>query len=347
MSEKVGFGIIGLGSIAETHYKAITNGEHTKLVAVYDAVPGKAESFSKRFGGKPYDKFEDFLADPEVQAVSIGTPSGFHLDPALAAIKAGKHVLIEKPIEITPERADQIIKAAAENNVLVTGIFQSRFYEAPRLIKKAVDEGRFGNIAIINAEVKWWRDQAYYDSGAWRGTWKVDGGGALMNQSIHAIDLLAWFGGDVEEVSAYTTLRSHERIEVEDTGVAVLKFKSGALGVIEGTTAIYPGFLKKLEVLGSDGSAVLEEESLTTWTFRNETEEDEKIRESFKESGSSGGAADPKAINNKGHEMQFDDFALAIIEGRAPYISGKSASKAVQIINAIYRSAKEGKSVTL
>ena len=345
MSRRIGFGIIGLGVIAETHFTAIEKNENCRFIGAFDMVPGKAEAFCEKHGkGKPYTDLEAFLSDPEIEVVTIATPSGYHLEPALAAISHKKHVIIEKPMEITPEIEKMILEKAKENGVIATGVFQSRFYEAPILIKKAIEEGRFGRLTLVDAQVKWFRSQEYYDSGAWRGTWKVDGGGALMNQSIHAIDLLQWFCGKDDEVQAYTATLSHERIEVEDTGVAVVRFKNGALGVIEGSTSVYPGFLKKIEICGTEGSAVLEEESLKVWSFKNERPEDEEIRREFSDkTKAGGGASDPKAINTLGHEREFCDVADAIINGREPKVSGESASEAVKIICAIYESARNGK----
>lgn len=345
MSERLGFGIIGVGSIAKTHYKALSESSNCRFVAAFHPDVKKAKVFCESCGeGKAYGNLDAFMSDSEIQAVLIGTPSGSHLDPALAAIEHGKHVLIEKPIEITTERVRKILDAAKKKGVVVSGIFQSRFYEASLLIKKALDEGRFGRLTLVDARVKWFRDQIYYDSGAWRGTWKLDGGGALMNQSIHAIDLLQWYAGKVCEVQAYTATLSHQRIEVEDTGAALLRFQSGAVGVIEGSTSVYPGFPKRIEICGTDGSAVLEEESITTWRFREERPEDEEIRRRFMNMAeSSGGASDPKAINYKGHMLQFDDFASAILEGRSPAITGESAAEAVKIVCAIYESARTGR----
>ncbi len=348
MEKKVGFGIIGLGVIADTHAIALSRGRNCRLAGAFDVVPGKAEAFCKRYGGTPYDKLEAFLADPRIEAVCVTTPSGYHLDSVLAAIGAGKHVLVEKPLEITVERCDEIITAAKHAGVKLSSVFQSRFHDAPRLIKKAIEGGRFGKIVLADAQIKWFRTQEYYDSGAWRGTWKVDGGGVLMNQSIHAIDLLQWFMGPVTEVSAFTSTLAHERIEVEDTGAAVLKFANGALGVIEGSTGAYPGTLKKIEICGSKGSVLLEEESLKVWKFVDETDEDERIRAEFLDATSSGGgASDPKAINTHGHERQFEDFADAILQDREPFITGEDARKSVEIIRAIYESAQAERLVKL
>lgn len=346
--KKVGFGIIGLGAISKTHSLALEKCEHAYLAAAFDMVEGRAADFCRLHGGRGYDKLEDFLNDPDVEAVIVATPSGLHMDLALSALEKGKNVIVEKPLEITPERCSRMIEKAKEKGVLLSGVFQSRFYDAPRLIKKAIDENRFGKIVMIEASVKWYRSQEYYDSGAWRGTKAIDGGGAFMNQAIHAVDLLSWFGGEVEKIEAMTGTVAHERIEVEDNGAAVLRFKSGAIGVVEASTSIYPGYLKRIEVCGTEGSAILEEESLIEWKFRTETEEDEEIRRRFKAMNvSGGGASDPGAINYQGHMRQFDNFALAVRGESSLEITGEDASRAVGIITGIYRSADKGESVSL
>ncbi len=228
------------------------------------------------------------------------------MEPALAVAAAGKHVIVEKPLEVTTERCDQIIDACDKAGVRLVAIFQSRFHESARLMKQAVDEGRFGTITMGDAYVKWYRSQEYYDSGAWRGTWKLDGGGALMNQAIHSVDLLLWLMGPVAEISAMTATLTHERIEVEDVAIANLKFKSGALGVIEATTTAYPGALKRIEIAGSEGSAILEEEDIIQWEFANETPEDDAIRTRMAgKNETGGGASDPTAIGHHGHTMIF------------------------------------------
>lgn len=340
----VGFGMIGCGMIAKIHAKAISEIEGSKVVAGYDPFPGAAKAFAEMFGCKGYDNLEEFLADPEIDAVTVATPSGLHLDGALAAIKAGKNVIVEKPIEITLERADQIIKAAEEKGVILGGIFHSRYFEVPQLIKKAIDSGKLGQIAIADAQVKWYRSQEYYDSGKWRGTWKLDGGGALMNQSIHAIDLLQWFMGPVTEITGSCVRLAHERIEVEDTAVATVKFANGALGVIEGTTCAWPGYMKRIEIYGSEGSIILEEESLKAWDMKNPTPEDEAIVAKYVGKGSdqNGGAGDPSTLGYEGHKLELTDFADAVRNHRKPMIDGHEARKAVEIIEAIYKSSNEG-----
>ncbi len=340
----IGFGIIGCGMIAEIHARAISEIEGSRVVAGFDPVPGRAAAFAEKFGCRGYEKLDEFLKDPELDAVTVATPSGLHLEGALAAIEAGKAVLVEKPIEITLERIDRIIKAAEKKDVVLGGIFHSRYFEIPQLIKRTVESGRLGKIALADAYVKWYRSQEYYDSGKWRGTWALDGGGALMNQSIHAIDLLQWFMGPVTEISGQCTMLAHERIEVEDTAVATLKFANGAFGVIEGTTCAWPGFMKKLEIYGSEGSIVMEEESLKVWDMKNPTAEDEEIVRKYigKGSAQNGGAGDPSTLGYEGHKLEITDFADAVRNHRKPMIDGHEARKAVEIIQAIYQSSREG-----
>jgi len=343
-----GFGIIGTGTIAQVHAKAIGEIKGAKLVAAFDLVEEKAKAFSKEYSIKSYSSLEEFLSDDEIDIVTITTPSGAHLEPALSAIEHHKNVIIEKPMEITTERIDMLIKKANENGVILSGVFQSRFHEAPLLIKKAIEDGRFGKISLIDAQIKWYRSQEYYDQVAWRGTWKLDGGGALMNQGIHAIDLLCWFGGKVKNVSARTATLGHKNIEVEDTASAVLEFENGTLGVIEGTTCCYPGFLKRIEIAGTEGSAILEEESLKCWKFKNETEEDEKIRDKFMNfTATGGGASDPKAIGWHGHRKVFENVIDALKNGTTPSITGEEARKSVALIEAIYKSSREHRPIEL
>lgn len=347
MAER-GFGIIGLGVIAEFHAKAIENMTGARLVAGFDPVPGRAKAFGELHKCRGYENIADFLKDPELEIVTVATPSGLHLDGAVAAAEAKKHVIVEKPLEVTPERCKAIVEACRKNNVKLSGVFPSRYHEVSQLIKDAIEKGRFGQIAFADAQIKWYRSQEYYDSGSWRGTWKMDGGGCLMNQGIHAIDLLQWFMGPVDEVSAYMNTIGHERIEVEDTAAVTLKFANGAVGTIEGTTCAYPGFLKVIEIMGTKGSAVMEEESLTKWEFAEETPEDEEIRRKYSNAtATGGGASDPKAIGFHGHQRLFESFLKSLNENTEPEVSGESASRSVEIICAAYESARKGKPVRL
>jgi UDP-N-acetyl-2-amino-2-deoxyglucuronate dehydrogenase len=344
----IGFGIVGCGLISTFHARAIADVRGTKLVACFDTREAAAEKFAAENNCKAYTNLDAMLADPKVSIVTIATPSGAHMQPAVAAARAGKHVIVEKPLEITLKKCDRIIDACAKAGVQLGAIFPSRFHNSSIKLKRAIEAGRFGKLSLGDAYVKWYRTQAYYDSGAWRGTWALDGGGALMNQAIHSVDLLTWLMGPVVEIQANAATLAHVRIEVEDTVVATLRFANGALGVLEATTAAYPGYLKRIEVHGSDGSAVLEEEDLKAWDFAKPRKEDQAIVEQMKQHKSSGGgASDPAAIGHHGHTMQFRDFVEAVRKNRPPAIDGHEGRRSVEIILGVYKAAETGKTVTL
>jgi UDP-N-acetyl-2-amino-2-deoxyglucuronate dehydrogenase len=270
------------------------------------------------------------------------------MEPAVAAARAGKHVIVEKPLEITLRRCDKIIRACSRAGVVLSTVFQSRFHPASIEMKRAVDQRRFGRLTLGDAVVKWYRTQDYYDSGQWRGTWKFDGGGALMNQAIHSVDLLCWLMGPVAEVRAQTALLAHQRIAVEDVAVATLLFENGALGIIEASTAVYPGYLKRIEIHGTAGSAAMEEEDLVRWDFARKRKRDEAIRRRMTQRQSGGGgAADPAAISHHGHARQFRDVLRAIKKGASPLVDGREGRRSVEIILAIYKAAKTGRAVRL
>lgn len=344
----LGFGLVGCGMIAGFHARAIDSIRGARLVACHDQRLAAAQTLAETWGASAHDDLDRFLATPGLDVVVIGTPSGAHRDPAIAAARAGKHVIVEKPLEITLRRCDQIIDACDQAGVKLATIFPSRFHRCSQLVKEAIESGRFGVLTLGDAYVKWFRTQEYYDSGAWRGTWELDGGGALMNQAIHSVDLLTWLMGPVAELSARTATLAHERIEVEDVATASLRFENGALGVIEATTAAFPGFLKRIEVSGSLGTAVIEEEDLKVWEFSRMTARDRRIAEELADqTESGGGAADPSAIDFSGHAHQFKDFMRAIRDNRAPAVCGREGRRSVEIILAIYESARTGKTVKL
>jgi len=344
----IGFGIVGCGMISRFHAKAIDDIRGAKIVACFDNFPSAAERYAEDIGCTAYEKLEDMLADPNVDIVTICTPSGAHMEPAVAAAKAGKHVVVEKPLEITLKRCDKIIKACHDNKVKLCTIFPSRFSPANQAMKQAIDDGRFGRLTLGDSFVKWWRTQEYYDSGGWRGTFGMDGGGAYMNQGIHNVDLLYWFMGDISEVAAFTATLAHERIEVEDVGAATLKFANGAVGVLECTTAAYPGLLKKTEIHGTQGSAIVEQDTILLWDFAKKSPKDRTVRNKLmgRNSGS-GGAADPSAIDHSGHRDQLKDFIKAIQTGGKPAVAGEDGRKSVELILAIYKAAWTGKVVKL
>ena len=337
-----GWAIIGCGMIAKFHAKAIAEIKGSKLVACHSRSLDKANEFAAAFGGTGYDDLRKMLANPAVDVVTICTPSGAHLEPGLEAAKAGKHVLVEKPLEVTTARCDKLIDACSKAGVQLGTIFPSRFHQSAQLMKAAVEKGRFGTISLAAAYVKWFRTQAYYDSGKWRGTWELDGGGALMNQAIHSVDLLLWLMGPVKSVSAMTALRAHERIEVEDAATAILEFESGALGTIEATTAAYPGTLKRIEIAGAHGSATLEEEAIKQWSFSKAVKSDAKILEQMTSNVTGGGAADPAAIGHKAHRDLFVNFLHGIKNGLPCSIDGLEGRRSVELITAIYKAAKRG-----
>jgi len=343
-----GFGIIGCGMIASFHARAIADIRGAKLIACCDNNPAAADRLAEATGCKPYHNLDAMLADPAVQVVTIGTPSGAHLEPALAAARAGKHIIVEKPLEITLGRCDQIIEACEKAGVVLATIFPSRFHDSSKELKRAVAEGRFGRLTLGDAIVKWYRNQAYYDSGAWRGTWELDGGGALMNQAVHSVDLLTWLMGPVVEVRAQTGLLAHERIAVEDVALATVQYANGAMGVIEATTAAYPGYLKRIEVHGVEGSAVMEEEDIIKWDFAKPLRRDKEIQSKMASRKSTGGgAADPKAIGHHGHTRLFQDVLHAIKTNTKPAIDGQEGRRSVEIILAIYKAAETGRAVRL
>jgi len=342
-----GWAIIGCGMIAKFHAKAIAELNGSKLVACHSRSVDKANEFAAEFGGTVYDDLRTMLANPAVDIVTICTPSGAHLEPGLEAAKAGKHVLVEKPLEVTIARCDKLIAACSKAGVQLGTIFPSRFHKSAQLMKSAAEQGRFGTVSLAAAYVKWFRTQAYYDSGKWRGTWELDGGGALMNQAIHSVDLLLWLMGPVKSVSAMTALRAHERIEVEDAANAILEFESGALGTIEATTAAYPGALKRIEIAGSLGSAILEEEAIKQWSFSKTIKSDAKILEQMTTNVTGGGAADPTAIGHKAHRDLFANFLQGIKKGLPCSIDGLEGRKSVELITAIYQSASRGTRIRL
>ena len=269
-----GFGIIGCGMISDFHSAAIADIKNGKLVAVSSRKAENSQRLVDRYSIQAYSDYNEMLNRDDIDIVCVCTPSGAHMEPAVAAAEAGKHVIIEKPLEITLERCDAIIESCEKANVRLCAIFNSRFSDASQLVKDTVSSGRLGQLTLGDAYVKWYRSQDYYDSGDWRGTMELDGGGALMNQSIHAIDFLQYVMGPIESIQAFTDTLAHKRIDVEDVAVAALRFKNGALGVVEGTTAVYPGSLKKFEFSGTKGTIVLEEEDIITWEFEEEEPED-------------------------------------------------------------------------
>jgi UDP-N-acetyl-2-amino-2-deoxyglucuronate dehydrogenase len=337
------FGIIGAGMIGGFHVKAIDAMNGGTLGGISDRVSARAIAFAEQYNTKAYDSVDAMLADPLIDIVTIGTPSGAHFDPAMAAIAAGKHVIIEKPLEVTTERIDQMMAAAKAKGVTLAAVLNRRFHPGMDAFKKAADQGRFGKLTSASAYVKWYRDQAYYDSAAWRGTWALDGGGALMNQAIHTIDALLYLAGPVKSVQANTACLAHTDIEVEDSAIAIVEFQSGARGIIEGSTCTWSknGHPARVQLAGTEGSVFLADEAFEIWDFMHETDEDEAIRAHYMQGAATGlGANDPTAINFTQHQRNFEEIVNAIQEGREPTTGASEARKCVELIQAIYKSAQ-------
>jgi predicted dehydrogenase len=345
---KYGFGIIGCGVIAPFHARAIADLPNARLVAVADAVPERARDVATDFEVEALTP-DELLARMDVDVVCVCVPSGEHAEVGIRAAAAGKHVVVEKPIDVTLEAADRLIAACAERGVVLSVISQHRWDPGVRELKGLAESGRLGRLLLGDAIVKWYRTQQYYDSGSWRGTRTLDGGGALMNQGVHYVDLLQWVMGPVERVFARTRTSAHERIEVEDIAVAVLDFTGGAVGVLEASTAVYPGMSERLEVSGTGGTAIIEAGALTVRELKDEKGETSAYggKVAAADGAGAGAAANPADISYFGHREQLRDVLEAIESGRKPAIDGAEGRKPLEIILAVYESARTGHDVTL
>ncbi len=346
----LGFAIVGCGMIAGFHVRALAEVPGTKIVGLVSRSLESADKLKSKEGIEcdSYTELSAALQRDDLDVVIVTTPSGAHLEPSVAAAQAGKHVVVEKPLEITTERCDQIIEACESAGVKLCTIFPSRFTDVNRELKNAIEKNRFGRLTLGETTCKWWRDQKYYDEGGWKGTQALDGGGALMNQAIHNVDLLLWMMGPVTHISGMTGTLAHERIEVEDTAAACLRFASGALGVIQATTSIYPGLPKTIAIHGDQGSAVVEQDDLLRWDFKEQSPEDESILNRFAQKvEATGGSSNPSDITHEYHARQLRDFVEAIRENRPPLVDGREGRKAVEVIRAIYESMATGKTIAL
>jgi predicted dehydrogenase len=343
----VGFGIVGCGNIGRVHAETIERIPDARLVAVCSRSLESAKRLGEKYGIPFYTDYKELLRQPGLDVVNLCTPSGARAEIAVAAAQAGKHLVSEKPLEVTLQRIDTMIRACEENNVKLAAVFNVRFYKATKLARQAVQAGRLGQPILGDVRVKWYRSQEYYDQGSWRGTWEFDGGGALMNQSIHYIDLLQWMFGPVKTVYAHTATLSHERIEVEDTAVATLVFENEALGVIEGATSVWPGFPARVELHGTRGTIALQEQHIVTWKLADASSEEEERMLRVGTEDESTGRQDPRAFHREGHLIQLRDMVEAVLEDRPPLIDGREGRKAVELILAIYRSAQMGQAVHL
>ena len=337
------FGIVGCGGIGTLHAELIAAmPERASLVAVADAIPAAAKALGERYDAPAGSGVGDLCADPAVEAISVCLPNGQHADAAVAALRAGKHVVVEKPIDVTLAAADRIIAAEQAGDRTVTVISQRRFQPAFAAVHAAAAAGRFGRLTYGSVHTTFWRPQEYYDSADWRGTWAGEGGGALINQGSHGLDLLVWMLGEPVTVSAVAANLAHERIEVEDTLTATIRFADGAVGTFAATTAEYPGGTVRLEIGGDAGRAVVEHETLQYLHTRDaeplgtaEAAEDTADQ-------SAGAGADGDSSVDAAHAAQYRDFVDAVATGRQPLIGTADGRRTPAVMLAAYESARHG-----
>ena len=355
------FVLVGAGVIGKQHGQVMTElADRVELVAVVDTHADRAEKLAAEHGAATYASLTEALAAVETDVVSICTPTGTHGALAIEALRAGRHVIIEKPAEITVGKTDEIIAAQREAGTLVAVISQHRFDRSTEIAVEAIARGELGRLTSGIAAIDWWRGQNYYDSGDWRGTWELDGGGALMNQGVHTVDLLVATLGRPVEVFAYTGTLAHQRIEVEDVTVGVVRFENGALGVLHATTAAYPGLSARLQVHGDKGSVVIDNDELT---FIHVTpagsEGEEKAYGSLGSSanqiedyvtatgtGASAGS-DPAALSGDAHRRQYENFLAALAGEETLRVDLETNRQAIAIITGAYESARTGRPVRL
>jgi predicted dehydrogenase len=334
------FGIIGVGVIADFHRRAIENVERAEVAGVYDKFPEAAKKFSEQHGIPAFDSIEALVQQGRCDGVTIATPSGFHRDPSIEAMRAGAHVLCEKPLEVTTEKIDEMIAASKETGKMLGGVLQFRTFEGPKKVKQVIESGKLGKILVADAYIKYYRSQEYYDSAGWRGTWALDGGGATMNQGVHWVDLIQWLVGEAEWVLGHYGTLGHS-IEVEDVCHAIIGWKCGGQGVIEATTCAKPGFEARIEIHGEKGSVLLEDTRIKKLSV--DGEEDYSEEPVVK----GGGYSDPKAISTAGHEHHVRDFVEAFEQGRPPCVPAEDGRRSVRLITAIYESSREGKRIVI
>jgi predicted dehydrogenase len=338
--------VVGVGGIGGHHCKCYQSTQKIQLAAVVDIVPEKAQKVGEQYGVPWFTELKAVLKRKDIDFIDVCVPTGLHGDIIIAAVRAGKHVISEKPQDVTPQRCDQIIKAVRKSGRTYGGIFQHRFADDTRRAKAAIDAGRLGRITFALCNTPWWRAQEYYDSGDWRGTWKLDGGGCLMNQAVHAIDLLVYLCGPIKAITAKTARLDHERIEVEDVAVATVEFESGALGAILGSTSSFPGSAVHHELCGTKGMIYLDDDKATLWKLADELEA-EKAGKPAAAPADTGASSDPMHLVSDIFARNLDDVARAAREGRDPIVSVEQHRKAVEVICAIYKSAQTGKTVLL
>jgi UDP-N-acetyl-2-amino-2-deoxyglucuronate dehydrogenase len=339
------FGIVGAGVIGAVHAEAIGMVPGARLVAVTDAVPERAKELAGSHGCAAEPDLGALVARPDVDVVSVCVPSGLHAEVGTRAAGAGKHLVVEKPIEVTLAAADRLIGAARDAGVAVTVISQHRFDTGLDELRRLLDSGALGTLVLGEASTKWFRTQGYYDSASWRGTWALDGG-SLMNQGIHYVDLLRWCMGPVTEVTAMCATEAHQ-VEVEDTALALVRFASGALGTIVSSTAVYPGFSQRLEITGTEGTVVVEDGRIIRRALRSGPPGQAAAPAAGDVADAADAAANPGGIDPASHAAQIADLLRAIDQGREPSVTAQSARDTLEIVCAVYESARDGRTVVI
>jgi predicted dehydrogenase len=336
-------GILGGGNISETHARAASALGGVEVVAVHGRNGEKAERLAELYGGVAYADLDSFLAHRPLEAVLVGSPSGLHAEHGIAAARRGLHVLVEKPLDVTTERADALIETCEQAGVKLGLFFQERAAPDLRRLKEFVEAGGLGRPLLVSGRVRWYRPPEYYGDSRWRGTWALDGGGALMNQGIHTLDLLLWLLGDVKSVYAKALTALHD-IEVEDTVVATLEFACGAVGTLEAATSAYPGYPRRVELTGTEGTVVIEADRLVAADLR-------KTGEGFGVAPQSGegkpGAASHVVSDLSGHREILADFLRAVETGGTPLCDGREGRRSVELARAVYESSRTGQAVRL
>lgn len=341
--KELGIGILGCGMIAHFHARAIAEAAGGRLRGVYSDQGEQARRFAEEYSTSVFDRYEAMLASPEIDVVSICTPSGFHASQAARAARLRKHVIVEKPLAITREQLAEVKTACAEGGVCLSVISQLRFSPAVRFLKRAIREGAFGKILFADLRMKYHRAPEYYRESPWRGTLAMDGGGALMNQGIHGIDLLLDLMGPVARVYGRTRTALH-KIEVEDTAVSCLEFVSGAMGTVHAATSVSPGYPRQIEINGSLGSAILTEDKISLWDVPAMPLPPELF---WEQTAAKGGFRAPDGISHVLHRVQIEDVIAAVRDGRAPAVGLADGKRSVEVVLAIYESAERGAAVEL
>jgi UDP-N-acetyl-2-amino-2-deoxyglucuronate dehydrogenase len=335
-------GLIGGGNITATHARAARAIPGVEISAIHGTNSEKISHLCREYGGTAYKDFNAFLHHRPMDLVIIGSPSGLHAAQGIAAAQARLHVLTEKPIEISTDRADALIAAAKQSGVQLGVIFQDRTKPHIRQLKNWIEQGLLGKLLFAAAHVKWYRPPDYYSNSRWRGTLALDGGGALINQGVHTVDLLLWLLGDVARIQARTSTLLH-KIEAEDTAVAILEFSSGAFGTVHATTAAYPGYPRRIEISGTEGTVALEHDRIVTANFRHTTVATASVAESAHDQNQSASSA---AVGDfRGHQAVLEDFVHSIQHRHAPLCDGLEARRSLALIEAIYSAAKTPASV--